>query len=90
MKNLSIKIKRAIRRWLGLGEAFIGVDMGFRDESCVVVVSRLGGGAVRIMDVSFGSQIEIDRFVKECQARYSIPDKDIFWDYPPSMRRHLP
>lgn len=87
MKNVSMKIKRAVRKWLGLGESFIGVDMGVHDQSCIVVVSRLNDGSVRIVDARFNSQMEIERFIKECQARYGIPDKDVFRDVPYGMKR---
>lgn len=87
MKKLINKIRLAIRRWLGLEEIFMGVDMGYRDESCIVIMSRQNNGIVKIIDARFGSQIEVERFVKECQARYGIPQKNTFWDVPYGTRR---
>ncbi len=86
MKRLSMKLKRLVRRWLGLGEAFIGVDVGVRDQSCVVVVSRLNNGAVRIIDCRFESVREIESLVRSLQQRYGISSRDTFADVPMGMR----
>lgn len=87
MKKLVNKIRFAIRRWLGLEENFIGVDFGYQDESCIVIASRQNNGTVRIIDARFGSIVEIERFVKECQARYGVPEKRTFRDYPAGLNR---
>ncbi len=76
------KIKRAVRRWLGLGEMFMGVDAGMRDQSCIVIISRLNGGSVRIIDAKFENIRDIERLTKDLQAHYGIPDKQVFKDYP--------
>ena len=86
MKKFSMKLKRLVRRWLGLGESFIGVDMGYRDQSCVVVVSRLNNGAVRIIDCRFESVREMENLVRVLQQRYGIPNKSTFVDMPHGMR----
>jgi len=88
MKKFLQRIKIAIRRWLGLDETILGVDFGAgKDESCIVVASRLRNGTVRIIDAKFGSMEEVERFVKECQARYNVSEKQTFRDYPPGMAR---
>lgn len=86
MNKINMWLKSKIRKWLGLGEAFIGVDVGVRDESCIVVASKLNDGTVRIIDARFGSWIEIERFVKECQERYGVPHRDTLFDYPVGWR----
>jgi hypothetical protein len=87
LERIVIKLKQSIRRWLGLSEIFMGVDVGIRDQSCIVVISRLNDGSVRIIDCAFPSIIELDRFVRDCQIRYGIPDRAVYRDYPPSMKR---
>jgi len=88
-RQLINKLKNRIRKWLGLGDMFIGVDVGLTDESCVIVVSRYKHGQIRIMDVRFGSYTELDAFVKQTQARYGIPNNAVVWDVPPAMRIEL-
>lgn len=87
MNKLSTKLKYLIRRWLGLGETFIGVDLGMRDQSAIVIVSRLNGGSVRIIDAYFDNQMDMERLVKELQQRYGVNARDVFRDYPPHVRR---
>lgn len=82
-------LKNKIRRWLGLGEMFIGVDVGIKDESCVVVVSRLRDGQVRIMDVRFGTIEELKRFVKTTQSRYGISNRGVIVDAPFDVRNYF-
>lgn len=79
------RLKRAIRKWLGLGDMFVGVDLGIKDESCVVVVSRLKDGRVKIMDVRFGNLRELHAFLRQTQHRYGIPNRDIIVDKPLSV-----
>lgn len=89
MKEISLRLKRAIRKWLGLGETFIGVDMAAsqRDQSCVVVVSRLNNGSVRIIDCRFESIQEMERLVRELQQKYGVSSRDTFADMPYGMYR---
>ena len=89
MNKLAIKIKRAVRKWLGLGEAFMGVDMAAssRDQSCIVIVSRLNGGTVRIIDCRFVSVRDIEHLVQSLQQHYGIPNGAINWDIPPGLKR---
>ena len=44
------KPKKAIRKWFGLGDIFIGVDIGIKDESCAMVVLKQKGGQIRILE----------------------------------------
>lgn len=87
MKKLIMKLKRGIRKWLGLGESFIGVDMGYRDQSCIVVVSRLNNGQVRIIDCRFESMVEMEHLVHDIQQRYGISERETFRDYPAGMKK---
>jgi hypothetical protein len=88
MKKLIWKLRNRIRRWLGIGELFMGVDISGnqRDQSAIVIVSRLRGGSVRIIDTHFPSIGEVDRLVKELQHRYGISYKDIYLDAPTGFR----
>ena len=86
MKKLSMKLKRLVRRWLGLGEAFIGVDVGIKDQSCVVVVSRLNNGSVRIIDCQFESIREMENLVHSLQQKYGVSDRDTIADMPMGER----
>lgn len=76
------KLKNRVRRWLGLSDMFMGVDVGIKDESCIVIVSRLKGGQVRIIDCRLGNYVEIQRLVKELQARYGIYNRNVIVDRP--------
>ena len=87
MRKYSMKLKRLIRRWLGLGEAFIGVDVGIRDQSCIVVVSRLNNGAVRIIDCRFESIREMENLIRVLQQRYGVSDRDTITDMLMGERR---
>jgi len=84
--SLILKLKQKIRRWLGFGDMFIGVDVGIKCESCVIVVSKLNEGQIRIIDVKFGDYCELKSFIKQIQRRYAIPDRDIVCDMPMSYR----
>ena len=75
-------IKNKIRKWLGLSEMFMGVDLGYRDESCIIICSRLKGGQVRIIDTRFGNYTEMEKKVKILQAQYSIADNNVTIDKP--------
>lgn len=73
-------IRNKIRNWLGLGEMFIGVDVGLRDQSCIIICSRLNNGTIRIIDNYFPNLRELEHFVKECKQRYGVKDHNVFWD----------
>ena len=91
MQKFIMRLRWKIRKWLGLGEIFIGVDMAVsrRDQSCVVVISRLNGGSVRIIDCQFENVHEMNRLVRELQQRYGVSSKETFVDMPPGMRREF-
>ena len=82
MSKWKIRLVNKIRKWLGFDDMFIGVDVGIKDESCVIVVSRLKGGQIRIEDVRFGSYAELRSFIKLTQLRYGIQNRDIVIDKP--------
>jgi len=85
-RELISRLKNRIRKWLGFDDMFIGVDVGLKDESCVILVSRQKGGQIRIIDARFGNYAELNAFVKQTQARYGIPNNSVVWDVPYSMR----
>ena len=91
MNKLSLKLKRVIRKWLGLGETFIGIDMAAsqRDQSCIVVVSRLNNGSVRIIDCRFKSIREMENLVRDLQQTYGVSSRDIFADIPYGLRHEF-
>lgn len=86
LDTLIIKIKQRIRKWLGFGEMFIGVDVGIKDETCIIICSKLNNGQIRILDIRFGNYGELKEFIKEVQQRYGIPDRDIICDMPMGQR----
>ena len=87
MKKLSMTLKRLVRRWLGLGEYIIGVDMCQRDQSCVIIASRLNNGAVRIIDCRFESIREMEDLVRVLQQKYGVSSRDTFVDMPMGFQR---
>lgn len=82
-------LRNLIRKWLGFDNMFIGVDIGIKDESCVIIVSRLKGGQIRIMDMRFGDIKELKYFIRSVQRHYAIPDKNIISDTPLGMNLRL-
>ena len=89
MNALSNKLRWKIRKWLGLGEQFMGVDVSanHREQSCIVIVSRLNNGSVRIIDCQFENVVEMEQLVRGLQEQYGIPDRQVFVDLPRGMRR---
>jgi len=77
-------IKNKIRKWLGLGEIFMGIDIGSgrKDHSVIVIASKLGNGQVRIIDARFDSVREIEKLTRELKQRYDIPNENIYSDAP--------
>lgn len=86
MKRIKIWIVNKLRGWLGFDKMFMGVDVGIKDESCVIICSKLGEGEIRIEDVRFGSIKELEFFIKRTQARYGILNRDVIIDKPRSMK----
>lgn len=88
MKKLMRRLRNAIRKWLGIGEIFMGVDVSGsqRDQSCIIIVSKLGNGSVRIIDSHFSSISEIEHLVKHLQQSYGIPYHNIYKDIPKGIQ----
>lgn len=91
MKQQKYKLRNIIRRWLGLGELFMGVDISGsqKDQSTIVIVSRLNGGSVRIISSYFGSIQEIENLTKELKNRYGISYQNIYEDWPLGMSKNF-
>lgn len=85
-QKISLYLVRKIRKWLGLSDVFMGVDVGIKDESCIIVVSKLKGGQIRIEDVRFGNYQELRAFIKLTQYRYGIQNRDIVCDMPVGLQ----
>ena len=88
MEKIMMKLKWRIRKWLGLGETFIGVDMAAsrRDQSFVVVISRLNNGSVRIIDCQFENVQEMNRLVRDLPQSFGVSRRETFPDMPLGMR----
>ena len=86
LRKLSGWLRKKMRTWLGLGDIFMGVDVGMRDQSCIVIVSRAGTGYVKIIRTYFPNMMEVDRMVRELQARYGIKELDTIFDAPRGSR----
>ena len=87
---ISNKIKNVIRKWLGFDEMFMGIDIGGgKTQSAIVIVSRLNGGQVRIIDSHFKSMSEVKEVVSSLRERYGISRRDSYIDYPYGMGKGL-
>jgi len=92
MEKFMMKLKRKIRKWSGLGETFISVEMAGNDGdlSCVVVISRMGNGSVRIIDCQFENNVQkMNRLIRDLQQRYGVSSRETFADMPFGMRREF-
>lgn len=75
------KIRNWIRNFLWLGDTFIGVDAGYNDPSCIVVISRKHN-AVRIIEEQFPTRGELDKTVERLRIAYGVDRNRIARDYP--------
>lgn len=48
----------------------ISADVSITGQSNIVIVSRIGGGRVHIVNAHFSGLREIEEFIKYCQARF--------------------
>jgi len=84
------KIKNAIRKWLGFDKIFMGIDIGSgKTQSAIVIVSRLNGGQVRIIDSYFRSMSEVEETARSLRERYGISRRASYIDYPYGAREDL-
>ncbi len=81
IRKFRLWLVRLIRRWLGLGESFIGIDLGMH-EATIVIVSRLKDGQVRIIDTKFNNYREFEEVVHRLQRQYGIRNHEVFVDRP--------
>lgn len=84
-----IKLKNRIRKWLGIGNMFMGVDVGIADDTTCVIVSKLNKGRVEIIDMHIGTASELKEFIQLCKSRYGILNRDIVMDTPIGYPRDL-
>ena len=84
--RLSGWLRRKVRKWLGLGETFIGVDLALHGQSCIVVCSRLQDGRMKIIDTHFNNIREMEELVRHLQHRWGVPDRDTIVDGPQFYR----
>lgn len=82
MTKLGCWLRRVVRRWLGLGEMFMGVDIGIHDQTTIIICSRLGDGRIKIIDTHFNSLRELESAMRDMQARYAISSRNILVDKP--------
>lgn len=89
-------LKNKIRKWLGIlgieqeirdntrmikDLVEIGVDVNFREQSTVIILSKLKGGQVRLIPSYFKDMNEMEQLVKGLKASYNTT-KDAIFDMP--------
>ena len=84
-RKLIIKVKQKIRHWLGLGEMFIGVDVGYKSDTTIIIVSRLHGGHIKIIDIHPTDFKDLHSLIKELQMRYGISNRGVICDWPQGL-----
>jgi pentose-5-phosphate-3-epimerase len=52
----------------------IGVDVHFRSQTQIMVISRLRDGYIKRIDLHFENFLELQRVIKELKERYSTDD----------------
>lgn len=68
--------------------SIIGVDISMKSPSTIIVVSKIHGGQIRIIDANFETMDELRNFVEETKKRYGIKSSTI-WDEPPNFFKDL-
>jgi hypothetical protein len=71
-----------LRRQVG-DATLLAVDVGFKDPTVAIIVSRLNGGAVRMIPLDIKNVLELRDLVAELKRRYA-PGRMEF-DAPPGM-----
>lgn len=64
----------------------LGVDLAPHEQSQIVLLSRLGGGQVRIISTHFKHLHHLEEAVKRLQAEFGIRDEFVLRDMPRGMR----
>lgn len=75
-----------INKWREI-QMIMGVDVGYKDNTVICIVSRLGDGRVWVFDSHFDSLRDLAEFVRRLKQQYAV--SDIVWDRPlggPSVR----
>ena len=80
------KLRQYIRKWLGLDDIYMGVDIGHKDRSSIIIMSKSGSGIIKVVDCEFGSIMDVERLAHELQLRYGISNRNVFKDYPSGYR----
>lgn len=62
----------------------IGVDVGFVEQTQIVIMTKLGGGQVHILDFKFDSLMELDQYVRHLRDRFNT--SSVVWDLPKGYR----
>ena len=86
---MKCSIKKPIKKWLGIDKLekgmFMGVDVGYRTSSTVIITSHVAGGQIRIIDLRKNLTInELNELVKVLREKYKI-SKEV-WDDPYRIR----
>jgi len=74
-------IRKITRRFLGLDDLFMGVDIGIRDNSCIVICSK-SHNRVKIIDTRVVTIYELEKQIQEIQKYYGIPNNHVITDKP--------
>lgn len=84
-KRLNIKLKRKIRKWLGLDDIFMGIDIGCNNETKIIIVSKLHGGHIKIIDIYPENFKHLRLLIDELQIKYGIHKSNVIYDKPVGM-----
>jgi len=64
----------------------IGVDVGIKDQTAIVIATKLNGGYVKIIDTRLGTYEELKCLISEMELRYG--SKAVV-DVPLHMKHHF-
>ena len=79
-----MKIRQICRDWLGIDKPIVGIDIGIR-QSCIVIISHLDGGRVKIIDTHFNNTQELNETIRALSKRFTIKPYDPILDRPRIM-----
>jgi hypothetical protein len=92
---MPFKLKERILKWLGIPYIFkdlqrldrithdlvsIGVDVQYKEQSTIIILSHLNGGQVRQIPAHFKDLAELEQLIKGLKCQYNT-SRDI-WDMP--------
>lgn len=65
----------------------MGIDPGFRDDSMIIIMSRLNGGKVKVIDAHVDNLKDLRHLIEALEKEYGARDRDRYYvDRPLHMR----